>query len=743
MNFAWLRGVTGFGRHYRAYLLHSLRYIDLKGLAVVGFHTPEFEDVFVHVSLSPQTPHNAPADLLGRVDGAARHAVTDFLDRPAPEVLAIIGVPGSGKTTLLRHLAVSVCRRPGRRWVPVLLYLRDHVAAIKDGASLPSLVRARVAKHGPTEPSGWFEKRLSDGECVVLLDGLDEVADHADRRAVSAWVERQKNEFPANDFVLTSRPHGYRTAPVEGAKVLQVRGFTDAQVARFLRGWYLAIERLSTRETGEPVRLRAEKASGELLAKLQANPNLNDLTVNPLLLTMVANVHRFGGRLPDSRAELYREICEVMLWRRHEAKNLPALLTGDRKEILLRALAFTMMGRRVHDLPRADVLEVFEPGLRRMGSALAEDELLADLASNGLLVERESGVFSFAHQTFREYLAAGHVRDKGRVDVLAARVEDDWWRETTILYTAKSDADPVVAACLESGTVPAVSLALDCAEHAADLSPELRAALDDLVASADRDPAVRRLVAAVLLNRHLRHGVEVADVLLSAPVTPALLAAYRRDTSASSAPGFGVTSADAAGFVAWAAALGARPCRLPTRSELDHPRARRAFADVSVWSSDDLWVPEGVPHPHVVTSTEDTEQTLLQYSGVPLWPAGGSVVRQWKISPEALVDEVTRASNHRQAMFAAQLSVEGERASAALHRVLDQVLTGRRRLTRPMATELSRQALALAREAERREVPGLIGHYRRLAAGVTLLDHRIAGEAPTTESIVLVSDRPR
>ena len=53
---------------------------------------------------------------------------------------------------------------------------------------------------------------------------------------------------------------------------------------------------------------------------------------------MIANVHRYRGALPGSRADLYAEICQVMLWRRQEAKNLPAGLAGDKKEALLRGL---------------------------------------------------------------------------------------------------------------------------------------------------------------------------------------------------------------------------------------------------------------------------------------------------------------------------------------------------------------------------------------------------------------------
>ncbi len=625
------RGVTAFGRRYRDHLTAGLRYIDLKGLGVVGFHTPRFEDVFVDVSVAPQTMHDAPTDLLARLpEDADRRAVTEFLNQPEPGILAIIGVPGSGKTTLLRHLALVLCRtRRARRRVPVLLFLRHHVTGIKADEPLPTLIRAKLGRIRRDEPPEWFEKRLKEGDCVVLLDGLDEVADHDDRRRVSDWVEEQARQYPRNDFVVTSRPHGYRTAPVAGATVLQIRDFTDEQVAEFVHGWYAAMEKLSTGDSGEAVNLRAEAAAGELLRKLHANPALHDLTANPLLLTMVANVHRYANKLPDSRAELYREICEVVLWRRHEAKDLAVTLAGDRKEALLRALAFRMMSSRVRDLSGDDVLAGFRPALRRMSTSMTEQDLLADISSNGLLVERERGVFSFAHQTFQEYLAAEYARDKGSLRVLAGHVDDDWWRETILLAAARADADVIVAACLDSGSVGALTLAFDCADRAAELSPDLRSRLDDFVRLVD-DPEARRVVAGVMLTRHLRAAIPVGDGqwVCERPVTAALYRLFLLDSGplvddqAPDEPVGGVRADDAQRFVDWAKEITRVNCRLATHAQLDHPLALPAVSEAArpVWARSDglpdLWLPRGVAHPYAVNCADLATDVLADLERV-------------------------------------------------------------------------------------------------------------------------------
>ncbi|MGH8938478.1 MAG: NACHT domain-containing protein, partial [Actinomycetes bacterium] len=467
----------------------------------------------------------------------------------------------------------------------------------------------------------------------MLLDGLDEVANQDDRRGVASWVERQIRQYPKNDYVITSRPQGYLTARIDGAAVLQVRSFTDEQVTRFVQSWYLAVERHSTGATGEDVRLRAESAANDLLRRLNGAPGLYDLTVNPMLLTMIATVHRYRGALPGSRADLYGEICQVMLWRRQEAKKLPIAPDGDKKEALLRGLAFAMMRRQVPDLPRADVLVEIGPALRRMSRELTAEEFLTDIASNGLLIERESGLYSFAHQTFQEYLAAVHIRDKGLVNVLVDAVDDVWWRETTLLYTARSDADSIVRACLTSTSVTALSLAFDCAEQGSELAPELRDRLDDLLTSAfasDTDPERRRLIVGVLLTRHLRHLIRTSNGgrLCPRPITTYLYQLYQQNTqgpapeppahleSDTQEPITGIHGSDAVAFVHWVNGItdSETVYRLPNLAEINDAALHRVFTASmpeipiqSVWLEPDnehgppeLWAPAGTDHPHLI-----------------------------------------------------------------------------------------------------------------------------------------------
>nr|WP_296076877.1 NACHT domain-containing protein [uncultured Actinoplanes sp.] len=633
--------LSRYGKVYGQWMMDSRRFLDAKGLATVGTFSPALDEVFVDVGLTERAPRQVPTDLLSSVpaDRGHRQSIWDFLDQEKPVVLAVIGAPGSGKTTLLYHVARRTARTATERnrANPVLLQLRDHAAAVTEDPSmtLAELIRRAVPRLEVPEPSGWWETRLRRGKCVVLLDGLDEVASTDRRRDIVAWVEKQIALNARNDFVVTSRPHGYRDAFIDSAITLQVLSFTQDQVRQFLHGWYLAVERRATGTEGREVEMLAREAADDLLDRLAASPALYDLTINPLLLTMIANVHRFRRSLPNSRADLYGEVCEVMLWRRQEAKRLELDMQGASKLRLLGRLAYEMMCAGTRDIGRRKLLDSIRPWLRRMSTAVAPEDFVNDVGSNGLLVERERDLYAFAHLTFQEYLAARFIQEDGLERKLAESVNDPWWRESTLLYLAGANADPIVEAALRSGTPTALSLAFECAEIGAELAPELRQQLTDVMRKAF-DPAAdregRRLVAGVLAGRHLRKLVPTpsGSRVCPDPVAADLYLLFRKDTGTPAPdnprptrqdePIRGLWSNDARAFVRWINALAAGTnasdrviFRLPTAMELDALVSVPGLAAQNlrdratrIWSTGpdgmSVWAPPGHLAHHVISS---------------------------------------------------------------------------------------------------------------------------------------------
>jgi NACHT domain len=655
--------VPGYGYRYRRWVLDSLRYIDVQDLATGGDHIPELGDVYVDVALVSRASHQASGDPLSQAteDTSERHSISELLDRRPRVVLALVGQPGSGKSTLLAHAARRSARTAvrfglplGRRRVPIVLALREQATSIvaDPAISLPAVVRAAVGRAAGKEPGGWWERQLRRGRCLVLLDGLDEVAGADDRLAVADWVERQIAAHAGNHFVVTSRSYGLPGPLTAQADVFVVRPFTAEQVRLFLDRWYLAAERHATGASGpaarRAVRLRARESAARLAFLLREHPALQDLAVNPLLLTMIATAHRYRGALPDSRADLYGEICQVLLSRRNQAKDLPELLSWPTKQAILATLGYQMMCDHVTELRADRVLELVGPQLERFSPSVTGEAFLEDISRNGLLVEATAGRYAFTHLTFQEYLAARYVNaGPDRVKSLADNVSDPWWHETILLYAATADASPIVAACLDSGTIPALTLAFDCDEASAEIDPELRQRLDRERGRAyeqDCPPGHRRLIAGVQAARLIRRTLTTATGtrICARPVPADLYWMFLQDTQApppdrpcaprADQPATGIWGSEARAFVTWVNSITATATGIEVRLSRHHELSEEAIADAltsqlpasvtSAWTQADpgLWLRPGQPHPHELTGADVRRAIAADARNTPILP---------------------------------------------------------------------------------------------------------------------------
>jgi NACHT domain len=667
---AWQQMVSGsaipwYGYRYRRWVLDSLRYVDVQDLATGGDHIPELSDIYVDVALVSRAPVQG-ADEHGYLGEAIaeRHSISEFLDRRPRAVLALIGQPGSGKSTLLAHAAQRAAQPAvpwqGRRRVPVLLALREHAGSIvaNPEISLPDVIRAAVGDKAGREPNGWWERQLRRGRCLIMLDGLDEVASDTDRLAVAKWAQRQIEAEGGNHFAITARPYGLPDELAAQTDVFVVRPFTADQVQVFLDRWYLAAERHATGASGgsaqRAVRMRADDSATRLSSLLKDHPALHDLAVNPLLLTMIATAHRYRGALPGSRADLYGEICQVLLSRRGQAKDLPELLSWPAKQGLLAALAYQMMREHASELPADRALEILGPQLERFSSSVTGEAFLDDVARNGLLIEASPGRYAFTHLTFQEYLAARHVSSvPDLVKSLADNVNDIWWYETILLYAATADASPIVRACLDSGTIPALTLAFDCADASTEIDPDLRQRLDSERRRAyapDCSRGHRRLIAGVLAARLVRQArTTAAGVRVCVRTVPAdLYWLFLADTGApapdrpcepaADQPATGIWGAEAQAFITWLNSITATATgievRLPYDAELQEAvtgdlHRQLPAAVTSAWTqppaaaqgpdgTPGLWLRPGQSHPHELAGAAvreaiavDTRSTAL------------------------------------------------------------------------------------------------------------------------------------
>ena len=494
LEIVWLWVSDRFQSKYYESLADEYRGYKTQGLKFKEPRVLDLDKVFVPLHVNSETLDHISAAILPTQQGGVGLTIWDFLAkvRQAPQIrrLAVIGPPGSGKTTMLEYLTLIYAQNGQRRQhpkaprlIPVLLRFRDRqVQAQITSAQPPDL--ATLIREQPwiqvLNPSrSWFATRLQQGKCLVLLDGLDEVADAQQRQQVSHWVNEQMRRY-ASPFIVTSRPYGYRSAPIERVGgTIEVKSFNLPQVERFVHNWYLQTEIKRYLKTSPAVQREAESQATDLIERIKRNAPLAAMAVNPLLLKMIATVHCYRGALPGRRVELYAEICDVLLGRRQEAKQRiaavgadlrqdmnqygrsspilggtrpqspPVLgdlggqhndqgaqqrfteqdgdtnqravpLTATQRKQVLQDLALGLMLQNRTEFPPAEGAPLMAAKLAAVtGNSTNPATFFQEIDDlTGLLMEREKGIYQFAHKSFQEYLAAMAISQTQQVQIL-------------------------------------------------------------------------------------------------------------------------------------------------------------------------------------------------------------------------------------------------------------------------------------------------------------------------------------
>lgn len=428
--------------------------------------------------------------------------------------LVITGGPGCGKTTYLRLIAASVARalrlnQPDTAQtylglaeplpLPIVVSLSEYNRYRRrysqpdnprQGTLIAFISHSLIRQSAVIGlPDDFFERLLGQGHnCLLLLDGLDEVANERERNLVRRAVEELAFNDGIRQVVITSRSRAYQGEAVlpEEFRLATVQPMTPEQVNALAARWCHAVYE-SEDALDEAPRLQ------EAIARLErhrAARGESRLAETPLLVTIIAIVHYNQRRLPDQRAELYEKCVEVLLTEGHHSASDATYELADwggtlaEKRGLLAYLAFEMMqageavGRSVSEWQLRTWLR---PRLvRRYGEEEADGQLnsfIQAMRERGSLLDERGGDYQFTHLTFQEFLCAYHlaetVRDPGKIVAFLReerRLGEAWWREVVLLtagYLALKSTETALA-FLEAlnGLKPDDALALAAAELA-------------------------------------------------------------------------------------------------------------------------------------------------------------------------------------------------------------------------------------------------------------------------------------
>jgi predicted NACHT family NTPase len=391
--------------------------------------------------------------------------------------LVLLGAPGSGKTTLMNYLAVMIAQQKPQELglpantdlLPIIIRIRN-LSRFTD-ISVLEYVYQFADKNLSVKPlpPGFFEYWLEDGQALVLLDGLDEVADAGKRYEVVNKIESFLGRFSQNRAIITSRPAGYRRDffRTEDFPHYQLQLFDDAKIDEFINRWYDS----RVLDSAE-----AQRRKGSLRKALYDNERIKMLARSPLLLTIIALIHRYQAFLPKERYKLYDKAVETLLtsWDTNKEFSNHLIfkyLWLDDLRRLLESLAYWIHSTGSAEDKEGGTLIYYDELINKLSEyiktlkqielyeAQKEAKTFVDFIRDrtGLLNEQGQDCYAFVHKTFQEYLCTQEIIYQGYnendfgivLQHIRDYLHDPHWREVLLLLIAQQTPKQAVKAIRE------------------------------------------------------------------------------------------------------------------------------------------------------------------------------------------------------------------------------------------------------------------------------------------------------
>lgn len=345
-------------------LLERIGYIEISGIGSGVGRTRDATRYRIEQLYTTLRSQGATEELAGRAEPASLAELTS-----RHPLLLIEGQPGAGKTTFLRLVATMLARDLLRMPCPNAPSWREKYLGMSGGTKAPAPIFLRLselailltetreralpddhqrlldllARTTGNTSGAWrrhWEGLIERGKAILLLDGMDEVADDRVRERLFAIFRDARLHWNKARVVVTTRPFGVEAVREMGFHHATIEDFGKEEIREFVERWVAALYNL-------PIGERPEGAAGEkadrIIQDVLRRRGLRRMAANPVMLTCLCVVHWNEGDLPEGRARLYRAVLRWLIAARSPQRQ-GAGFTDQFALEAFAALAFAMMG---------------------------------------------------------------------------------------------------------------------------------------------------------------------------------------------------------------------------------------------------------------------------------------------------------------------------------------------------------------------------------------------------------------
>jgi hypothetical protein len=333
----------------------------------------------------------------------------------------LIGEQGSGKSLLLRHLLILQIQEnienPERERVPFHFSIFD-IFSMQVGAITELLEKILRTLKGEKLLDD-LHSRLLKGECILFVDGYNELADLVQKDEFEKLMQKFVQEYPACKVILSMRSVEFDVVTkLRNFRKLCIQDFSKQNVLDLVRRWYF----------------NEDRPLDAICEALTKNVILGQLPRTPLVYTLNLILYEQDkDEIATNISELFQKYTELYLGKWDKELGIKSKFEFRIKDSFMAAISFIMHARALKYIPRSMFVHEANRYFSKIGLDPEGEDFLQEVLNSGLLIDH-GGYLEFRFFGLQEYFAGNFIYQNNNQRFILKNYENLHWAQPTIFY---------------------------------------------------------------------------------------------------------------------------------------------------------------------------------------------------------------------------------------------------------------------------------------------------------------------